>query len=250
MEWFYAHDDQRHGPVTKADIRAMVEAGELPANTLVWHADMEDWTPLDQLPQTHAGTRTAAEPAAAEGEPEPATDEGEPEPATGEREPEPTVAEGEPGARTPARHACSECGRLFDDADLARLNDRYVCIACKPRLTQRIREGAPQSGPMGAPPANTMALTGFLVSLGACVVSVLSLFSCCCLGPFGLVLVGVFGLGGGATGLILSILGLNRANSHELEPGKSYAVIGIILSSAMIVLCLAMGVLMLVAQNQ
>jgi len=41
---------------------------------------------------------------------------------------------------------CSECGRSFPAEDLARFGASAVCADCKPRLVQRMREGASAAG--------------------------------------------------------------------------------------------------------
>lgn len=43
--WYYAIEDQRHGPVSLEAIRGMLQRGELAPDDLVWCAGMSDWTP-------------------------------------------------------------------------------------------------------------------------------------------------------------------------------------------------------------
>ncbi|MBI3882209.1 MAG: hypothetical protein HY301_19380, partial [Verrucomicrobia bacterium] len=44
---------------------------------------------------------------------------------------------------------CAECGKIFQPDEVIRVNDRWVCAACKPVFLQRVREGAVGAG---APP--------------------------------------------------------------------------------------------------
>lgn len=42
---------------------------------------------------------------------------------------------------------CTECGSQFDSDDLVRFGSSVVCVSCKPRFLQKLREGAlPASG--------------------------------------------------------------------------------------------------------
>lgn len=41
---------------------------------------------------------------------------------------------------------CSECGRRYAVEDLARFGSSVVCMDCKPRFVQTIREGSPGAG--------------------------------------------------------------------------------------------------------
>jgi hypothetical protein len=46
-------------------------------------------------------------------------------------------------AATNARdHRCGECGRRFSEEDMVRLDNTWICAACKPRYLQRLQEGA------------------------------------------------------------------------------------------------------------
>ncbi len=42
-EWFYAKDNKRHGPVTEAQLRELVDSGQLLPTDLVWKAGMQNW---------------------------------------------------------------------------------------------------------------------------------------------------------------------------------------------------------------
>ncbi len=44
IEWFYAKDNKRLGPVSPAELRQLVLRGELKGDDLVWRYGMNDWT--------------------------------------------------------------------------------------------------------------------------------------------------------------------------------------------------------------
>lgn len=46
MAWYYAHHGIRKGPVAELDFDALVQAGGLAPDTLVWRPGMPDWVPL------------------------------------------------------------------------------------------------------------------------------------------------------------------------------------------------------------
>ena len=48
--WFYAQGDQDRGPVSDAQIRALVQSGRLQPTELVWKQGMEDWQPAGEVP--------------------------------------------------------------------------------------------------------------------------------------------------------------------------------------------------------
>ena len=43
MEWFYAHNGQQAGPVSETDLAELAGTGVVTAETLVWHAGMNEW---------------------------------------------------------------------------------------------------------------------------------------------------------------------------------------------------------------
>ncbi len=48
--WFFADGDEERGPVTEAQIRALIGTGHLRPDDLVWREGMEDWAPARELP--------------------------------------------------------------------------------------------------------------------------------------------------------------------------------------------------------
>src|SRR4051812_34160995 len=43
MDWYYAKDGQRLGPVTAEDLAQLLRSGVITPDSLVWHAGMGDW---------------------------------------------------------------------------------------------------------------------------------------------------------------------------------------------------------------
>src|ERR1700744_1747311 len=101
MNWFYAIDSQKNGPVTDTQLDELLLSGKINQQTLVWREGMDNWQPLIQIRPGGAG-------------------------ATG-------------GQRT--GQACVECGRFFPPDELIRIQQSPVCAACKPIFLQRRSEG-------------------------------------------------------------------------------------------------------------
>ena len=113
MSWFYALGSEQKGPLEQAELEQLIQQGAITPATLVWREGMADWLPYSQ--------------------------------AVGS--PQPTAPQ---AAATPALSRggilCSECGRSFAPDEVIRLGNAYVCAACKPIATQKLREGVVNSG--------------------------------------------------------------------------------------------------------
>jgi len=48
MNWYYAQGDQRQGPVSDSELDALLAAGTINENTLVWKEGMANWTALKE----------------------------------------------------------------------------------------------------------------------------------------------------------------------------------------------------------
>jgi uncharacterized RDD family membrane protein YckC len=64
MEWYYAVNNQRQGPVAQADFDRLVADGVVKPETLVWQQGMADWKPYSTIaatlpPPADAGDDTA-----------------------------------------------------------------------------------------------------------------------------------------------------------------------------------------------
>lgn len=47
--WYYARDKEQNGPVSFDDLRRLVTSGKLQAADLLWHEEMDQWTPAGQI---------------------------------------------------------------------------------------------------------------------------------------------------------------------------------------------------------
>src|SRR5215210_1480318 len=117
MSWYYAENNERRGPVEDAAFDALVSAGTVTPDTLVWQQGMDTWQPLSK-----AGYRPAAAapnlPAAA--------------------------ASASTAAGTtlgPDMGVCSESGRVLPRSELVEIDGKLVSAEYKNIVLQRIREG-------------------------------------------------------------------------------------------------------------
>lgn len=110
MDWYYAVEDERRGPVSQDEFDGLVRDGTITLSTLVWRQGMPDWQPFSEV---GASSR----------------------PATGT-----AVAAGQ------AR--CAECGRAFPVEDMIAYGGDYVCAGCKPVFFERVRQGVAGVGDM------------------------------------------------------------------------------------------------------
>lgn len=106
MNWFYANQGQQVGPVSETELNRLATAGTITPETLVWHDGLPAWK------------------------------------SWGELRPPDAV----PPVLTIYGRRCGECGRAFEADDLITLSGVSVCAECKPRLLQRLQEGALASG--------------------------------------------------------------------------------------------------------
>lgn len=51
MNWFYALNNERRGPIADAELASLLRNGTLTSATLVWHDGMETWLPLSTVRQ-------------------------------------------------------------------------------------------------------------------------------------------------------------------------------------------------------
>lgn len=49
-EWFYSHGEDRRGPVSETELKALAADGRLRPDDLVWQAGMEAWTAAARVP--------------------------------------------------------------------------------------------------------------------------------------------------------------------------------------------------------
>jgi uncharacterized RDD family membrane protein YckC len=121
MNWYYAENEQRAGPVNEEQFAEFVRTGRIQPETLVWREGMDNWTPLREA-QNQAPSAAA--------------------PSVVSRAT--TDFSGEP-----AEAVCAECGKLFPMAETLRYGNVRICANCKPVFMQKLAEGAPiQTGEM------------------------------------------------------------------------------------------------------
>jgi hypothetical protein len=102
MNWFYSQDGQQRGPVNDAQLDELVASGVVRPETLVWCEGMSAWAAYSQA------------------------------------RPNPQAAAASP---TSAGVLCAVCGRAFRPDEVVRLENRFVCAACKPVFLQQLQEG-------------------------------------------------------------------------------------------------------------
>lgn len=109
MNWFYAVDGQKNGPISDSQLDELLRSGTINRNTLVWCDGMANWQPLaDARPGGFL-----------------------------------------PAAGTATGVKCVECGRVFPPSDLIQIHQSSVCAACKPVFLQRLSEGAAMPSSIG-----------------------------------------------------------------------------------------------------
>lgn len=50
MEWYYAENNERRGPVSDAEFNELIRTGRISASTHVWRSGWADWAPLGERP--------------------------------------------------------------------------------------------------------------------------------------------------------------------------------------------------------
>jgi len=115
MNWHYVEQGQQAGPVSDEQLAELVRTGKINADTLVWHAGMEDWLPYGQVKSVTepAGVRVPAAATASRAESDKATEA-----------------------------VCNECGKIFPIDEMIRHGNVRICANCKPVFMQKLAEGA------------------------------------------------------------------------------------------------------------
>lgn len=114
--WYYVENGQQRGPVGEAELDALLQAGKINSETLIWRDGMANWQPYREVKGVPAGS--ASESAAS-------------------------------AAGAPVSEAvCAECGRIFPASEVIRYGNTMICADCKPRFVQKLKEGASIGGVM------------------------------------------------------------------------------------------------------
>jgi hypothetical protein len=125
VEWFYAKDGQRIGPLSESSLEQRLGSGEIDLDTSVWCRGMEDWAPLRVVKSANAV--------------------------------------GAPAFNAPpelTRLACAECGDRFPEEDLVRISGRRTCAGCKATVLQKLQEGLLNSDTDEASRAGRLVVVG------------------------------------------------------------------------------------------
>jgi len=123
MNWHYAVGGQQQGPIDDAQLDALIQAGQITQETLVWREGMANWQPLRQArPSSAASTAPPIYAASGSG-----------------TIPQPTA---------PDQVVCAECGQIFTKDNAIQYGATWVCAGCKPVFLQKLREGAAPGGAM------------------------------------------------------------------------------------------------------
>jgi hypothetical protein len=153
MNWYYAAGGQQQGPVEDAQFDALINAGTIMPDTLVWREGLANWQPLRELRP-------------------PATNPSALPPVAGV----PPVVGGETGSAGGV--ICCECGKSFPIDQVIKYQDRYVCATCKPVFLQRLAEGASLVSPGGAILTEEQVLEGdYRIEIGECLERAWKLFT-------------------------------------------------------------------------
>jgi hypothetical protein len=111
MEWFYAHEGQKFGPIPPSELENLRRNGVVKADTLLWRDGMADWRPLSQISDLPSGSTPL------------------------------------PGSSGYAH--CAECQRMFPKTEMVAFESNFICAACKPTFFQKMREGITPGGAAG-----------------------------------------------------------------------------------------------------
>ena len=114
MSWYYSENNERRGPLEDAAFQALVSAGSIRPDTLVWREGMAEWSPYASVAGGGAAPVAVGAPAGAA-----------------------PLAAARAGSQ-----ACSQCGRFFPADEMISYEGSSICAECKPLFFQRVKEGA------------------------------------------------------------------------------------------------------------
>ena len=106
MQWFYSLNAQRLGPVSASEFEALVQAGTIKPDTLVWHEGMANWTALAQLSAADRATDNVDDGTA----------------------------------------VCIVSGQRFPKREMIQYEGKWVSAQHRDEFFQRLREGVPMPG--------------------------------------------------------------------------------------------------------
>ena len=162
MDWYYVADGQQVGPVSEQDLKALVDAGTVTGETLVWHEGMQDW-----VPQSTVASEITASAERHPAGPGPVAPPGEGTSGLSLKKQEPAPAQAV--AAGAGGGICRECGRQFPLDQMVEYEGATICAECKPAFFQRLQEGAASlfvGRGTGGQTANADIMTQARASLG------------------------------------------------------------------------------------
>lgn len=128
--WYYAHNGTQVGPVTIEELKSLIAEKTLAPGTLVWSAGMENWQPLENVPELMPVTQSPGEP-------------NEP-PYLLKSTLSPKLVKGpkQPAAESGVQMVqCSHCGSSVPLSEVINYQGQLICAACKDAFFQGVREG-------------------------------------------------------------------------------------------------------------
>ena len=143
MNWYYASAGKQVGPISQDQFNALLQAGTVSSDTLVWREGMANWQPHRMV----AGLAGVID---SPGAPSVAGAGSAPAGATVAANSGGTTASSSAGAPVSgtagATVVCAECGRTFPPDEVVRYGAIAVCANCKPIFLQKLREGVAITG--------------------------------------------------------------------------------------------------------
>jgi len=137
MQWYYAINGQRQGPVIETEFERLVRDGVIRPDTLVWRQGMPDWVPYSQV--APAGGLGAAVPVGAGG--------------TGDED----------------TAICAVSGKRYPKREMIQYEGKWVSAEHRDAFFQRMREGAAQP--------NELNFAGFWIRVVAKLIDGLALYA-------------------------------------------------------------------------
>ena len=62
VEWYYGLDGAEEGPISFSQMKQHLQAGSISTDHFVWHEGMDDWAPLEDIPELLAVLRRKTPP--------------------------------------------------------------------------------------------------------------------------------------------------------------------------------------------
>lgn len=122
MQWYYATNGQRQGPVTETEFERLVRDGVIRADTLVWRQGMPDWVPYSQVAPVAPPSGSAVTPIL-------------------------SGVSGAAGASVEDDTAvCVVSGKRYPKREMIQYEGEWVSAEHRDAFFQRMREGVSQPG--------------------------------------------------------------------------------------------------------